>query len=547
MLLLDHEPLPWTRWGQEFAAAMSEEIRRLQEHAAATDATPRHEAIRGRVASILPLYRLSRYRPTQPPRPSSANRRPRRSAYQAPRAKRAAATAPTTKDADGVVTGGAASPNTPDGEPPADARDREDGADAIAELPDVAWISGRSPSGDAVALPRVRRTQAVAPLVGAGSAASPPPLGAGPRRWADLVRAAAIGGRFSRARALARSRPMRRHRSRLWYRRAVGMPSAMLSVPVEAASAGRRKSRAVVGGDDTPVGLLSAAGNRAMQRALAPGPRERKLTRCAGACRCGGTCEQRSEADEDVLAAGGRALRRAVLARDRRNAPPPPAPASSGSNAPGSDQLCGPDVTQAVTDVVAQTKADYAGWSEVQKNEACAALENWYCAGDAWDIVELHNRGWLDSYAPCSDKGGACKNTVMVDGSCSYAGSVNYVIFGAMCALCGIWESTMEDMIWAYKGGSVWPWGHGPSANYGPSLAWARAGYDGWPAVSSPAGDRPACTQNCAVAYHSGPMHLHWYPTAPTETVKPACEEWAREYDAMQTSPPSDEWLGGGF
>jgi hypothetical protein len=33
MLLLDHEPLPWTRWGDEFTAAMPDEIRRLQEHA----------------------------------------------------------------------------------------------------------------------------------------------------------------------------------------------------------------------------------------------------------------------------------------------------------------------------------------------------------------------------------------------------------------------------------------------------------------------------------------------------------------------------------
>ena len=34
LLLLDHEPLPWTRWGQEFAAAMPEQILRLQELAA---------------------------------------------------------------------------------------------------------------------------------------------------------------------------------------------------------------------------------------------------------------------------------------------------------------------------------------------------------------------------------------------------------------------------------------------------------------------------------------------------------------------------------
>jgi hypothetical protein len=35
--------LPWTRWGDEFAAAMPEEIRRLQEHAATTDGTPRQD------------------------------------------------------------------------------------------------------------------------------------------------------------------------------------------------------------------------------------------------------------------------------------------------------------------------------------------------------------------------------------------------------------------------------------------------------------------------------------------------------------------------
>ena len=41
------------------------EILRLQELAAGTDCVPRREAIRGRVSAILPLYRLSRYRPTR--------------------------------------------------------------------------------------------------------------------------------------------------------------------------------------------------------------------------------------------------------------------------------------------------------------------------------------------------------------------------------------------------------------------------------------------------------------------------------------------------
>jgi hypothetical protein len=67
MLLLDQEPLPWARWGEEFAAAMPAEIRQLQERAASADAVPREEAIRQRVTAILLLYRLSRYRPSARP------------------------------------------------------------------------------------------------------------------------------------------------------------------------------------------------------------------------------------------------------------------------------------------------------------------------------------------------------------------------------------------------------------------------------------------------------------------------------------------------
>ncbi len=143
MLLLDHEPLPWTRWGEEFAAAMPEEIRRLQEHAASTDATPRQDAIRSRVASILPLYRLSRYRPTKPPRPSPATGDRDDSPTRTHRAKRAAPTVPSTKDADSIITDNAATANIAAGAPPADDSDHGDGADAVVDLPDVAWITAR--------------------------------------------------------------------------------------------------------------------------------------------------------------------------------------------------------------------------------------------------------------------------------------------------------------------------------------------------------------------------------------------------------------------
>jgi hypothetical protein len=39
LLLLDHEPLPWARWGEEFTAAMPDDIRQLQERAATPTAS----------------------------------------------------------------------------------------------------------------------------------------------------------------------------------------------------------------------------------------------------------------------------------------------------------------------------------------------------------------------------------------------------------------------------------------------------------------------------------------------------------------------------
>jgi hypothetical protein len=147
-LLLDHEPLPWARWGEEFAAAMPAEIVRLQERAAGTDCGPRREAIRSRVGAILPLYRLSRYRPTRThsPRPdepttarpaneSTSPPAPRRPAPSPePAAHPASASASVQRDPDHSLAGGQA---------PADDRDDDARSTAIVDLPDVAWISAR--------------------------------------------------------------------------------------------------------------------------------------------------------------------------------------------------------------------------------------------------------------------------------------------------------------------------------------------------------------------------------------------------------------------
>jgi anaerobic selenocysteine-containing dehydrogenase len=78
-------------------------------------------------------------------------------------------------------------------------------------------------------------------------------------------------------------------------------------------------------------GLSPAAGNRALARAMADAAASRTmgfaqaaatrtLARCPGCGgRCGGTCgKSAAEPDEELLASGQHALRRAVLARQSR-------------------------------------------------------------------------------------------------------------------------------------------------------------------------------------------------------------------------------------
>ncbi len=130
MLLLDHEPLPWERWGCEFTAAMPEGILELQERAASVDAAPRRETIRTRLAEHLPLYALSRY---WPPR-----------------------LAPTRETATGgdsatvhVDASRPASQAPPRPEDPVDGAQEDlaavetEASESAVDLPDVAWISTR--------------------------------------------------------------------------------------------------------------------------------------------------------------------------------------------------------------------------------------------------------------------------------------------------------------------------------------------------------------------------------------------------------------------
>ena len=128
---------------------MPDEIRQLQERAATADGIPRQQAIRSRISAIMPLYRLSRYRPTQPPRQPSAESaasstgdEPADGPATRPQARGAP---PTAEPVDVPATGDAHDGS--DGEPPADHVDHSRGSDTAVDLPDVAWVSARDGSG----------------------------------------------------------------------------------------------------------------------------------------------------------------------------------------------------------------------------------------------------------------------------------------------------------------------------------------------------------------------------------------------------------------
>ena len=149
LLLLDHQQLPWSRWGEEFACAMPAEILRLQERVASADGVPRQEAIRNRVSAILPLYRLSRYRPTppggQPPRQAATD-----TCVESPADSRATGTPALrrqpTPDRAATPADAGRRYEPSGGEPLTMDADSEERPQPMVRLPDVAWISARDGS-----------------------------------------------------------------------------------------------------------------------------------------------------------------------------------------------------------------------------------------------------------------------------------------------------------------------------------------------------------------------------------------------------------------
>ena len=171
--------------------------------------------------------------------------------------------------------------------------------------------------------------------------------------------------------------------------------------------------------------------------------------------------------------------------------------------------VCGPDVTKQLSNGVDNVRKDFRGKTEDQRDEMCDQIHSLVHGPVTWDFARLHVRSWMkgirDTCATVvnDENEACCANSVQVDKECYYAGSANYVLFGAMCKLCfdhylnkksvdlgGVYRfrpKAMLSLIESYKS-DAW--------NFKKSQQWATAGYNGWPSgASSPSGD---CSKDCS-------------------------------------------------
>jgi len=238
--------------------------------------------------------------------------------------------------------------------------------------------------------------------------------------------------------------------------------------------------------------------------------------------------------------APARLQRQPRTAREGSAAPTGGSAGSTGSTGAATSpppSVCGPDVTSQVSDVLTAMSSDWAGWNANQRDEACWALENISCGPSAWDIVDLHNNAWIyQNYRPaCATQGATppCGSTVQIGSGCHFAGAANYVIFGRQCALCDIWRWTMHMAVRAHKIHL-----RGYDKDIDAAMAWADAGFDGWPGSATPAGDRNSCSPTCATPYAGAAFDYHWYPPHKTETVDSDCPAALDEHKFMRDNPP---------
>ena len=231
--------------------------------------------------------------------------------------------------------------------------------------------------------------------------------------------------------------------------------------------------------------------------------------------------------------------------RQRREAGHATSPASATAGPPASF-ACGIDITDMTRVAIRSAQTAFGSLANDKKHEACSALYSLRTGDYAWDIVELHAQVKSDTlnqpFRPiCATSGAtpACGSSVQIGGSCHFAGSANYVIFGVMCKLCSDYYTDllnraswyevfdkdtyqtaktqfsvegMFGLIDLYKKYVPLLKGDSTAPNINAAKRWSIAGYDGWPNnAATPPADRGNCTMTCPHRATSA-FQVSWYP-----------------------------------
>ena len=175
-------------------------------------------------------------------------------------------------------------------------------------------------------------------------------------------------------------------------------------------------------------------------------------------------------------------------------------------------EVCGPDITEALKDVLSRTRTAFAKWSPTQRNVACISLVQTPIAAFGWEINQLgpggREQGVKNFQPECATCGGSL--SVQVGSGCHYAGSVNYVVYGVMMQLC---HDELEGFVFTEKemgrNITIWKWVR-QAPNLDASLGWAKAGYNGWPSEPTPRPELPTC-EKCPKKLTSR-LTVRWQP-----------------------------------
>ena len=172
--------------------------------------------------------------------------------------------------------------------------------------------------------------------------------------------------------------------------------------------------------------------------------------------------------------------------------------------------ICGPDVTDALYDLVRKVRKDYFGWLPFQRKEKCRAMFSARSHGTAWDIAELHDPSLflnLPGSSKCPSGDSSCSDTVTIGGQCFKSHSVNYILWGTMARLCGTeTKGTIAARAWKtrkYKETKN-PWDH-------PGI---DSEWHGWMEIGMNFGRSEVLSsyEQISSAVHSKSIHSHCQP-----------------------------------